>query len=108
MRKFILITMIIMTGSGYAQRGGGQRGGMRQMDPNQAPKIGVVYGTVVDSASGTPISYASVAIINQRSSTIMTGGITNEDGEFRVEEIPLGRHKAVSYTHLTLPTNREV
>ena len=32
-----------MTGIGYAQRGGGQRGGMRQMDPNQAPKIGVVY-----------------------------------------------------------------
>ena len=95
MRKFILITMIIMTGIGYAQRGGGQRGGMRQMDPNQAPKIGVVYGTVVDSASGTPISYASVAIINQRSSTIMTGGITNEDGEFRVKEIPLGRHKVI-------------
>ena len=49
----------------------------------------------MDSASGTPISYASVAIINQRSSTIMTGGITNEDGEFRVKEIPLGRHKVI-------------
>ena len=67
----------------------------RQMDPTKVPKIGVVYGTVVDSASNTPIAYASVAIINNRSNTIMTGGITNEDGEFHIKEIALGRHKVV-------------
>ncbi|MAY12842.1 MAG: hypothetical protein CMB21_03440, partial [Euryarchaeota archaeon] len=67
----------------------------QQMDPKNVPKIGVVYGAVIDSASGTPIAYASIAIINARSSTIMTGGITNEDGEFNIKEIPLGRHKIV-------------
>ena len=96
-RTSFLITLAALSFSiAFAQRGG-FRGGMnqQQMDPNSAPKIGVIYGSVVDSASQTPVPYASISVINQRSSTIMTGGITNEDGEFRVEEIPLGRHKIV-------------
>ena len=81
MRKIIIISMVLITSLVIGQRSGG-RGGMRQqqMDPKKVPKIGVVYGTVIDSASGSPIQYASVSIINNRSSTIMTGGITNEDG----------------------------
>ncbi|MDP7565119.1 MAG: outer membrane beta-barrel family protein [Candidatus Marinimicrobia bacterium] len=96
MRKLLLLTFLMFTSVGFAQHGG-RRGGMsqRQMDPTKVPKIGVVYGTVVDSASNTPIAYASVAIINNRSNTIMTGGITNEDGEFHIKEIALGRHKVV-------------
>ncbi|MBT4270110.1 MAG: TonB-dependent receptor [Candidatus Marinimicrobia bacterium] len=96
MRKFILISLLTITSVCFAQHGGG-RGGMsqRQMDPNKVPKIGIVHGTVVDSSTGMPIPYASVAIVNVRSSTIMTGGITNENGEFEVKEIPLGRHKVV-------------
>ena len=97
MRKILFISILIITSLCFAQHGGGRRGGMsqRQMDPTKVPKIGVVYGTVVDSATGTPIPYASVAIINSRSSTIMTGGITNQDGEFHIKEIALGRHKIV-------------
>ena len=87
--------MFLITSLAIGQRGG--HGGMRQqqMDPGKVPKIGVVYGTVIDSASGSPIAYASVSIINNRSNTIMTGGITTEDGEFNIKEIPSGRHKVV-------------
>ena len=76
---------------------GGRSGGMsgQKINPKNVPKIGKVYGTVIDSASSTPIAYASISIINNRSNTIMTGGITNEDGEFNIKEIPLGRHKVV-------------
>ena len=76
---------------------GGRSGGMsgQKINPKNVPKIGKVYGTVIDSASSTPIAYASISIINNRSNTIMTGGITNEDGEFNIKEIPLGRHKIV-------------
>ena len=93
MRKLI-ISMFLLISVSFSQHGD-RRGGMsqRQMDPNKVPKIGIVHGTVVDSSTGTPIPYASVAVINARSSTIMTGGITNEDGEFNIKEIPLGRHK---------------
>ena len=96
MKRIIIFTLIILVNLAYAQRSGGRSWNQqRQMDPEKVPKIGVVYGTVVDSTSGTPIPYASVAIINNRSNTIMTGGISNEDGEFHVKEIPLGRHKIV-------------
>ena len=96
MKNFFIITILCFTTFALGQRGG-RGGGMsgQRIDPKNVPKIGVVYGTVIDSTSSTPIPYASISIINARSSTIMTGGITNEDGEFNVKEIPLGRHKIV-------------
>ncbi|SVD24665.1 uncharacterized protein METZ01_LOCUS377519, partial [marine metagenome] len=50
MKKFTIIALIMVMSVGFAQRGGGHGGGMsqRRMDPNKVPKIGVVYGTVVD------------------------------------------------------------
>ena len=86
------MTLVVFTTLALGQRGGMSR---QQMDSKKAPKIGVVYGTVIDSASSAPIAYASISIINNRSNTIMTGGITNEDGEFQIKEIPLGKHKVV-------------
>ena len=68
---------------------------MQRQQMKDAPKIGVVYGTAVDSASGLPIPYASVYVISQRGGTIMTGGITKENGEFHITEIPFGRHLIV-------------
>ena len=84
MKNLFIITLLCFATLAVGQRSG-RYGGMsgQQMDPKNVPKIGVVYGAVIDSASGTPIAYASIAIINARSSTIMTGGITT-----------------VSYTHL--------
>ena len=84
MRKTLIVLLVLSVSFAFSQRGG-SRGGwsqQRQVDPKKVPKIGVVYGTVVDSSSSSPIPYASISIINSRSNTIMTGGITNEDGEF--------------------------
>ena len=92
MKIFTFMTLVVFTTLALGQRGGMSR---QQMDSKKAPKIGVVYGTVIDSASSAPIAYASISIINNRSNTIMTGGITNEDGEFQIKEIPLGKHKVV-------------
>ena len=96
MKKFFVIIILVFTTIAMGQRGG-RSGGMsgQKINPKNVPKIGKVYGTVIDSASSTPIAYASISIINNRSNTIMTGGITNEDGEFNIKEIPLGRHKIV-------------
>ena len=96
LKKFFIISILVFTTIAMGQRGG-RSGGMsgQKINPKNVPKIGKVYGTVIDSASSTPIAYASISIINNRSNTIMTGGITNEDGEFNIKEIPLGRHKIV-------------
>ena len=97
MRKLTLLTILFTISSiSYAQRGNWQGGGKgRQMDPSKAPKIGQVYGTVVDSVTSEPIPYASISIINSRSNTILTGGISDARGIFHIKEIALGRHKVI-------------
>ena len=95
MKKLFFFTFLLSLSIVSAQRGGGRFGGSAKMDPAKAPKIGEVYGTVIDSVSGVPIPYASISIVNSRSNTILTGGITDDDGAFHVKEIALGRHKIV-------------
>ena len=67
------------------------------MDPAKAPKIGEVYGTVIDSVSGVPIPYASISIVNSRSNTILTGGITDDDGAFHKGNCPWKTQDCCSY-----------
>ena len=90
MRKYTILTILfILSSTAFSQRGN-WRGGMGkggQMDPSKAPKIGQVYGTVVDSATSEPIPYASISVINSRSNTILTGGITDDRGIFHVKEM---------------------
>ena len=62
-----------------------QPGGRGGFNPANMPKIGVLQGIVVDSASTNPIPYASISIINMRSNEIVTGGITNETGTFNIK-----------------------
>ena len=92
MKKLFFCTFLLSLSIVSAQRGGGRFGGSAQMDPAKAPKIGEVYGTVVDSVSEVPIPYASISIVNSRSNTILTGGITDDEGAFHVKEI------AISFT----------
>ena len=67
-----------------------QRGGSRQM-----PAIGVLQGVVLDSASNKPIEYASISIVRVRDDEIITGGIADTDGYFKIQKIPLGRYSVL-------------
>lgn len=51
---------------------------------------GTVKGQVMDEATNSPIPFASVVIKTSDGSTMITGGITDENGKFKVEDIPLG------------------
>jgi outer membrane cobalamin receptor len=72
-----------------------QRGGRGGFNPANMPKIGVLQGVVVDSASTNPIPYASISIINMRSNEVITGGITDETGAFYIKEIPMGMYNVI-------------
>ena len=70
---------------------------------------GTVSGIVLDLATGRPLSEALVTVTG-RSIAIRT----DAEGNFRLVlpagtyELRISRERSVSYTHLTLPTNREV
>lgn len=46
-----------------------------------------VQGVVTDATSGEPLSYVTVKVLETK-----TGAITNEDGEFEITGLPVGRY----------------
>jgi outer membrane receptor protein involved in Fe transport len=60
-----------------------------QIPSNIVPKTGVINGTVVDNLSNTPLPYVNI-IVKDALNNIITGGITNEQGEFTIKKIPEG------------------
>jgi len=69
----------------FAQKPGGGQG--REM-----PTIGILSGIVFDE-EGTPVEYATVSLFSMRDSKLVTGGITDEKGHFKIKEIKLGVYK---------------
>ncbi len=65
----------------------------QKLDPSKMPKIGILYGTVIDSVTSQPLQYASVSLISQRTNEIITGGITDEEGSIYIKQIPFGMYK---------------
>jgi outer membrane receptor protein involved in Fe transport len=53
---------------------------------------GKVRGKVVDKKSNAPMEFANIAIYDLNDSTLITGGITNQNGEFEIEGINYGEY----------------
>lgn len=88
-----------------AQRpGGGGRPGGRP--DGERPKIGVVFGEVQDLQSGVPIEFATISLLAFDQDKVITGGVTDSKGRFRITEIPVGRFRAqigfMGYTSSTV------
>ncbi|MEH6408056.1 MAG: TonB-dependent receptor [Leeuwenhoekiella sp.] len=76
-RLYGLLTLLFLAASAYAQ-------------PKPDEVItGSVKGVVLDSILNEPIPYATI-VISDKSSNVVTGGITNDDGNFTIEKIPAG------------------
>ena len=92
-QNLILVFLALSTSMGLsAQRpGGGDRSGRPQ---GERPKIGVVFGEVQDLASGKPIEFATISILAFDQDKVITGGVTDSKGRFRITEIPIGRFRA--------------
>ena len=56
------------------------------------PAIGKVTGVVLDSVTGNPAEFASVALIQIRDSFPAAGSLADEHGNFTLSEVPFGRY----------------
>lgn len=107
-----VILLALTATSTYAQN---RMGGGQGMSSNFT---GTVKGKVIDKTHNIPVEYASIAFYSLRDSSLVTGGITNEKGEFLIEKVPGGRYYSevqfIGYTTLKLepfavnPKNIEV
>ena len=85
MRKYI--TLIILSVIGYVEA-----------------FCGTVFGTVADSADGSPLVNASLKILNSRDSSFVNGGITDVNGKFTFRGLRKGRY-ILEVSYLGYKTN---
>jgi outer membrane receptor protein involved in Fe transport len=99
MQKTLTLTLILFCSFIYSQRPQGRPQGKR-------PDPITITGTVVDKESGQPLEYATLVLQHVRFPERVTGGITNEEGKFKVETFP-GRFNVrvefISYKTYELP-----
>jgi outer membrane receptor protein involved in Fe transport len=86
MKKLLLILSIIIGIQAFSQRGGGKRG-------NFNPNIkGEVTGKVLTLNGDQPVEFASIAVHKLKDSSIVSGAITNQNGEFIIKDLSMGRY----------------
>ena len=62
----------------------------RQGRGGQTNPEGIIHGYVLEKTTGNPVEYANIIIYSLRDSSIVTGGITDINGAFRIDKINYG------------------
>ena len=57
--------------------------------PKSELRDGTISGRVLDASLNQPLPYVNILVTDTQKNTI-TGGITNDDGTFKIEKIPEG------------------
>ena len=79
MKKLILLVLLVLSGSSFAQ-----------LAKSVLPKPGSINGKVIDNTSKEPLRYVNV-VVRDMAKTIITGGITDENGLFAIKDLPKGK-----------------
>ena len=89
MKKFLIaLSFLFTTLITYAQMPGGMPAGGGKM-PSMS---GRVYGKIVDATTKQPIEFASVIALRPmgKRDSMLGGGLTLQNGEFNIDNVPLG------------------
>ncbi len=78
MKKLLLFCMLSVTLNSFAQ-----------LAKNKLSKPGTISGKVIDDASKEPLPYVNI-VVRDMAKKVITGGITKDDGTFRIKDIPEG------------------
>ena len=90
MKTRFIVNVVLLVASTISVYSQNQRqGGGQGMNPNLT---GTVKGKIIDVSANLPVEYANIALYRFIDSTLVTGGITNEEGEFSIEKIPMGKY----------------
>lgn len=64
---------------------------MQTFAQGDRPKIGKVSGKIVDAQSDLPVEYATVSLHRLKDSSLVSGAVSTEKGEFLMEALPFGK-----------------
>jgi iron complex outermembrane receptor protein len=60
--------------------------------PPAVQRTGTLTGTVVDASLNQPLPYVTILVLDDQGKTLL-GGITDGDGNFKLDKVPVGTHK---------------
>ena len=83
MKNHLFIIILFFYSLSYAQMPG--MGGMKGM---KDPKLGRVYGKVLDNATGLPVEYASIQVLWYSKDSLLGGSLVKPNGDFAVDGLP--------------------
>jgi len=59
---------------------------------NNTPKDGMYKGKIVNAKTNNPLPYTKILLLKSIDSTVVSGGLSNDNGEFKIIDIPLGQY----------------
>jgi len=91
--RLLLALFILLMGTvaSAQSRPSGQRNNTKHGE-KKPQAIGQIYGKVIDSISGHPLEYTTVALYRKRSNELETGTISHANGNFFLENVKPGRY----------------
>ncbi|NLR89945.1 TonB-dependent receptor family protein [Flammeovirga agarivorans] len=87
MKLKILITLLILPTLVFSQRPDGGKNGKN----GQRPKIGTVTGKISDADTQDNLEFVTVALYAVRDTSFITGASSDQQGRFKVSEVPAGK-----------------
>lgn len=84
MKNFLLIIAFFIGLTANAQMPGMGGMGKNMKDP----KMGRVFGKVIDAGTGKPVEYASVQVLWFSKDSLLGGSLVKENGDFAVDGLP--------------------
>jgi len=88
MKRIFFVLFALLSGLLYlnvqAQQG--------NFNPSDMPKVGVIFGKVLDEKTGQTIEYATLGLYRQKDSSLVTGTISDNHGSFSINELLMGMY----------------
>lgn len=85
--------------------------------PGNMPADGKVMGKIIDASTNQPVEYASIALYRAKDSTLVTGVVTDANGNFVLDNLPYGKfyaditfigYKKMHQNNITIIPNQKV
>jgi hypothetical protein len=83
--KYLLLFLSYLISFSVFPQMPGMPGGMKNM---KDPKMGRVYGKVLDANTNKPVEYASVQVLWFSKDSLLNGALVKENGDFSVDGLP--------------------
>lgn len=90
MKVLLLITFVICLSNGLLPAQ--EKSNLKKWLGNKEAGSGYIYGKIIDKSTNKGLSFAMVGVLKLNDSTVVTGSLSKENGDFEITQIPVGQY----------------